>query len=57
MKKIDVYKIALEESLKLQRHYEMLLNMYDDGQRREFKSSEEWIERLKETGKINESPS
>jgi hypothetical protein len=39
---------ALEESLKLQSHYAKLLNFYDNGQRREFNSSAEWLARLDE---------
>lgn len=37
---------ALEESVKLQSHYAMLLNMYDGGTRIEFKSADEWLARL-----------
>lgn len=45
-------KIALEESLELQSHYAELLNMYDGGLRRGFKTIDEWIDRLKVTGTI-----
>jgi hypothetical protein len=45
-------KIALEESLKLQTHYAELLNMYDGGLRIGFKTIDEWVDRLKVTGKI-----
>lgn len=45
-------KIALEESVKLQGHYADLLNMHDGGERMIFKSATEWIERLREIGKI-----
>lgn len=45
-------KIALEESLKLQSHYAKLLNAYDGGLRRGFKTIDEWIDRLKITGTI-----
>jgi hypothetical protein len=45
-------KIALEESVKLQSHYADLLNMHDGGERMIFKSAAEWIERLREIGKI-----
>jgi len=45
-------EIALEESLKLQNHYATLLNQYDDGERIIFKSSKEWVDRLKGIGKI-----
>lgn len=40
---------ALEESLKLQSHYASLLNMYDGGKRIEFKSVDEFMNRLKES--------
>ncbi len=43
----NIYLIALEESLKLQAHYAMLLNQYDGGQRIIFKSVSEWLDRLK----------
>jgi len=52
MKDIDVYKISLAESLSLQSHYASLLNMYDEGERRQFKTNDEWIDRLKEIKKI-----
>ena len=45
-------KIALEESLKLQCHYAELLNAYDGGLRKGFKTVDEWIDRLKVTGTI-----
>ena len=45
-------EIALDESLKLQSHYAELLNMYDGGKRRGFKTVGEWIDRLKVTGTI-----
>lgn len=45
-------EIALNESLKLQSHYAELLNMYDGGLRKGFKSIDEWIDRLKMTGTI-----
>ena len=45
-KRIDHLEAALEESIKLQSHYAKLLNMYDEGQRMEFKNAEEWIKRL-----------
>jgi hypothetical protein len=49
---IGELRIALEESVKLQSHYADLLNMHDGGERIVFKSAEEWIERLREVGKI-----
>jgi hypothetical protein len=39
---------ALEESVKLQSHYAVLLNGWDGGQRRPFGSAAEWLERLRE---------
>jgi hypothetical protein len=47
--------VALTESLKLQRHYAGLLNMHDGGQRIIFNSVDEWIERLKYMGTIDEN--
>lgn len=43
---------ALEESLKLQSHYAGLLNHYDDGHRKVFKSAEEWVTVLDESKKV-----
>ena len=43
---------ALDESVKLQAHYANLINMHDGGQRRVFKTSDEWIARLEETGTL-----
>jgi len=37
---------ALDESVRIQSHYAILLNEYDGGKRLIFKSSTEWIERL-----------
>lgn len=42
----DRFKAALEESVALQSHYAMLLNMYDGGKRIEFSNAQEWIDRL-----------
>ena len=47
---MDELRIALQESVKLQSHYAMLLNMYDAGERITFDSPEEWINRLREVG-------
>jgi len=47
----DVWK-ALEESVRLQRHYAQFLNALDDGDRRTFYSAEEWMERLREVGML-----
>ena len=43
---------ALQESLNLQSHYAKLLNQYDQGERKVFKSPKEWIARLREVGKL-----
>lgn len=51
-KVIHEFEIALEESLKLQSHYAFLLNSYDGGERKDFKSVAEWIDRLKTYGTI-----
>ena len=37
---------ALEESVKLQSHYAGLLNQYDNGERKQFSTAKEWIDRL-----------
>jgi hypothetical protein len=52
--KLTIKKLekALSESLKLQKHYAELLNCYDEGERRTFDSINEWMERLKEIGKL-----
>lgn len=39
---------ALEESLKLQSHYARLLNMHDGGERRQFDTPREWMDRISE---------
>jgi hypothetical protein len=39
---------ALDESVKLQSHYANLLNMYDGGERMQFKTADEWMKRLEE---------
>ncbi len=43
---------ALTRSLGLQSHYAELLNMYDGGKRRGFKTADEWMDRLREIGEI-----
>jgi len=45
--------VALTESVKLQSHYAKLLNMYDGGERRIFKSADEWVNRLRDIGGVN----
>jgi len=39
---------ALDELIKLQRHYALLLNQYDGGRRLQFHSSRDWVARLRE---------
>lgn len=46
--RLDELKKALEESVRLQSHYAGLLNMYDNGERREFENAQAWIDRLNE---------
>jgi tRNA U55 pseudouridine synthase TruB len=46
---IKTLERALDESLKLQSHYAELLNIYDGGHRKIFKTKEAWINRLEET--------
>jgi len=41
---------ALDESIKLQSHYAILLNMHDGGQRMPFDTLNKWIARLHEIG-------
>jgi hypothetical protein len=50
--KIQVLRLALSESVKLQSHYAELLNMHDNGRRMRFASADEWIERLSKLGTI-----
>lgn len=45
-------RLALEESVKLQSHYAKQLNGWDEGKRVGFKSGDEWIARLRQTGKL-----
>ena len=50
----EVYylRIALDESVALQSHYAVLLNIMDGGKRLTFTSGDDWINRLKEIGRI-----
>jgi hypothetical protein len=43
---IERLRYALEESVKLQSHYAMLLNMWDGGERMQFDSAQVWLDRL-----------
>ncbi len=43
---IERLRYALEESVKLQSHYAMLLNMWDQGERLQFDSAQAWLDRL-----------
>lgn len=49
--KSELY-IALLESLRFQKHYAELLNMYDGGKRQTeaLDSPQKWVSRLRETG-------
>jgi len=51
----DLWK-ALEESVKLQSHYAVLLNHWDGGERIQFGSATEWVGRLVYTGTIRREP-
>jgi len=43
---------ALDESVKLQSHYAMLLNMHDGGERIGFEDGQAWVDRLIRIGKL-----
>lgn len=45
---IQRLRFALEAMVQLQAHYAQLLNMHDGGERRAFKSADEWLARLDE---------
>ena len=45
-KRIDHLEEALKESIKIQSHYAKLLNMHDGGERIEFQTVDEWVDRL-----------
>jgi len=49
---IEKLEKAIDESLKLQSHYAKLLNMYDGGERKGFKTRKEWMDRLDEVAEI-----
>ena len=49
---IEELRIALEESVRLQSHYAKSLNVLDGGERIVFESAKEWIERLREIGRV-----
>jgi hypothetical protein len=38
---------ALEESVKLQSHYASILNMHDGGERLQFETARDWLDRLR----------
>jgi hypothetical protein len=50
--KLSEMEIALRESVSLQSHYAALLNDYDGGKRLQFESSDAWVKRLKDRGKL-----
>lgn len=41
-------RVALEESVKLQSHYAMLINMHDGGERIQFANADAWLARLRD---------
>jgi hypothetical protein len=47
-KAVAQLQYGLEESLKLQSHYAELLNMYDHGERIQFDTVEEWLQRIEQ---------
>jgi hypothetical protein len=46
--RIRELEVALDESVKLQSHYAVLLNIHDGGKRRTFENAEAWLARLRE---------
>ena len=52
LERIGELALALDESVKLQSHYAMLLNMHDGGERMQFANAAAWIARLRETGTL-----
>lgn len=54
-KTVAKLRSGLEESLKLQSHYAELLNMYDHGERMQFDTVEDWLERLEYTRRVQQS--
>lgn len=48
---VEVWREALEESVKLQGHYATVLNQYDGGERIVFNDAEDWRDRLAMTPK------
>lgn len=48
----DDLRIALDEAIKLQSHYAVLLNIHDGGKRVGFVDGAAWIARLRETGAL-----
>jgi hypothetical protein len=53
---MHILTVALEESVKLQSHYAILLNHYDGGWRLQFDCAKEWLDRLTLLGIINALP-
>jgi hypothetical protein len=51
----EILMDALKQSLDLQSHYASLLNQYDGGRRRGFKTAKQWVDRLIRLGKFEES--
>lgn len=50
---MDELRVALKESLLLQTHYASLLNQYDGGNRMSFYTVDQWLDRLREVGKLS----
>lgn len=50
-----ILAVALRRLIELQSHYAKLLNGYDGGDRLQFASAQEWVDRLHEFGKIPRS--
>jgi hypothetical protein len=48
LERIRELELALDESVKLQSHYAVLLNIHDGGHRRTFESAAAWLARLSE---------
>lgn len=44
---------ALEEMVKLQKHYAELLNMHDGGQRHGFNSAKEYLDRIRQLSNVD----
>lgn len=54
---VATLRAALAESVALQTHYASLLNMHDGGGRIGFANADEWIDRLRVTGRLEQARS